>query len=67
MAAPELYVKGPDRAGWYTAYERHPVPGGQDLPLVCRRSEEDAMSAARLYLKERGGSAFKAERSVVGA
>lgn len=67
MRAVEIYVKGPDRAGWYVAYERHPVPGGQDLPLVCRRSEEGALADAKAYLKDHGGSAFKAERSVVGA
>lgn len=63
----ELYVEGPDRAGWYVAYERHPVPGGVDLPLVSRRSEQEALDAAQAYLKDHGGSAFRAERSVVGA
>lgn len=67
MSAVELYVKGPDRAGWYTAYERHPVPGGQDMPVVCRKTGEAALADAREYLRERGGSVFKAERSVVGA
>lgn len=67
MSTVEVYVKGPDRAGWYVAYEKHPVPGGQDLPVVARRSKEGAMADAEAYLKEHGGSVFKAERSVVGA
>jgi hypothetical protein len=55
------------RSGEWVAYERHPVPGGKDLALVSRSSEEAALEAARVHLKSKGGSAFKAERSVVGA
>lgn len=65
--AVEIYVEGPDRAGWYVAYEKHPIPGGVDLPLVCRLSKETALADAHSYLKSHGGSIFKAERSVVGA
>jgi hypothetical protein len=67
VSAPEVYVQGPDRAGWYVAYERHPIPGGQDMPIVCRKTEEDALKDAREHLQSQGGSVFKAERSVVGA
>ena len=66
MNAPEVYVKE-DRPGEFVAWERHPVPGGVDMPLVCRASKETALQAAREHLRSRGGSAFKAERSVVGA
>jgi hypothetical protein len=66
VSAPEVYVKE-DRPGEFVAWERHPVPGGVDMPLVCRPSKESALKAAREHLRSRGGSVFKAERSVVGA
>lgn len=65
--AVELYVKE-GRPGEFIAWERHPVPGGVDMPVVCRADAETALADARAFLKERrGGSCFKAERSVVGA
>ena len=67
MKKPVLYAKEM-RLGEWIAYERHPIPGGKDMALVCRGTKRKALAAARKFLKERReGSAFKAERSVVGA
>ena len=45
MSPPEVYVKE-DRPGEFVAWERHPVPGGVDMPLVCRPSKQGALKAA---------------------
>ncbi len=51
----------------WLAYERHPVPGGVDQPIVCRKEWHTAITDGFAFLKTQGGSLYKAERSVVGA
>lgn len=62
---PELYVKE-NRPGEFICYEKNPIPGGVDMATVHRDTAEQALEDGREYLARRG-SAFKAERSVVGA
>lgn len=51
---------------WYIVYEKSPIPGQPERPVLSRQDEHLAESEAILYLKKRG-SLFQAERSVVGA
>jgi hypothetical protein len=60
----EFYTKYDSATGFHVAYERCPIPGGNDMAVVSRDSETDAMSAAIRYVDSHG-SCFKAERSVV--
>jgi hypothetical protein len=64
----KVYAVEQFRPGEWIAYEEHPVPGGQPMPLASSRSKETALTLAHAYLSSKpGGSVFKAERSVVGA
>ena len=66
MSEPVLYVRE-SRPGEFVCYEKHPIPGGVDQPILSRSSEGVALKEAREWLASRDGSVFKAERSVVGA
>jgi porphobilinogen deaminase len=57
-----------DRLGWWCVYEHSPIPGQGKRIIVARRDRKEAERDAQAFLKkERDGSIFKAERSVVGA
>lgn len=47
-------------------YERNPIPGGHDMPVLCRPDPSTAMADAIGYVGA-NGSSFKDERATVGA
>ena len=53
------------RPGEWIAYEKHPIPGGNPMAVVARRTKALALADARAFNATRG-SAFAAERAVVG-
>jgi hypothetical protein len=60
----EFYTKLDNANGYYVAYERSPIPGVNDIPVLSRESAKDALEAAVKYV-DNHGSCFKSERAVV--
>lgn len=53
--------------GQWMCFERNPIPGGVDLPLLVRKTKKLALAeGARFVAEKYDGSLFKPQYSVVG-
>ena len=60
----ELYIKRDFANGLFVTYEKSPIPGMHDAPVLSRETESESKEAAERYI-EKYGSCFKSERLVV--